>query len=1652
MAQPIQQHVAPKPRELTRDETFVSFRNWCHTLRYRLSLNTNFAPFLKTTWGKKTAQNPLRGLTNDGDDVEQAARKTAAQKEEQLNFMLEQVASFAPVISRNSIVKNSTSLDDIWQKLRQHYNFQTTGAQFLDVVDIKKGPDEYPEELYERLLAFYEDSLLTSTSGITHHGDAITDDEDLTPTLENTIIVIWLQLIHPGLPHLVKQRYGSELKNKTVASLKEEISSSLKHLLDELSSMEDVKAFRSKADEDDSRVMKASGFKRFDMNRRSQQKKPSRSCTICKLLKKPGYDTHDIENCRQLSYNERQRLNKPGKVRMTHHGEFSDEEQFDIDVEEEGLLNKPTARRVRISPSPTLKMYYRHKPLTLTLDTGANTSLVKTSFAKYIGFHISPATQSVYQADGQTTMTVRGEVHCMLTRNNDSFYLDALVVDDLDDDILAGIPFQEDNDIACRPAMKRLVIKGSELLQYGPMPNDAKSPTVRRTSAYTLKSPSIKTVVLPGEHLEVKAPHDIAFDTEWALEPRFDSPVSHQCRNGKEWPPPQVVSSVGGTIRLINSTDVPVLLGKNEHFCQVHAIGSGISKDLRDSTQFSPRQQHHKQASPFSAGIAIDPDNILSDEMRRQFNDLILSYDHVFNPAISKYNGQSGNIQGVVNMGPVMPPQRKGRVPQYSRNRMEELQAKFDELEASGVFARPEDMNINVEYLNPSFLIQKPAGGSRLVTSFGEVGQYSKPQPSLLPSVDDTLRAIASWKYIIKTDLLKSFYQIPLSTDSMKFCGVATPYKGIRVYTRCAMGMPGSETALEELMSRVLGHLVQQGCVTKIADDLYCGGDTPQEALNAWQRVLNALSENDLRLSASKTTICPKSSVILGWIWDQGTIHASPHRIAALSAVEPPKTVKALRSFIGAYKVLSRVLQGYAELLDPLDKAAAGKESREHVKWDDSLLCAFKRAQAALSKHATITLPTSSDILWIVTDASIKEAGIGATAYILRNQKLLLAGFFNMKLRKHQITWLPCELEALCIGAAVNHFAPYIIQSMHPVQVLTDSRPCVQAYQKLCRGEFSNSARVTTFLSTISRYQVRLGHVSGAANLPSDYASRHPITCPDQSCQLCKFVAETEESVIRCLSVKDVLDGNAHMPYTNRGPWKETQLECRDLRRTHSHLTQGTQPSKKQTHVPDVKKYLKCVRIASDGLLVVREQHPFQPVRERIVVPRSVIHGLITQLHWRFKHPTQFQLKRLATRYFYALEIDNVISEVTKSCHHCAALKSIPSHMKEQTTGPPPEAIGTCFSADVMRRYKQYVLILRETVSSYTVTTIINSEKKEDLREGLLLLCAEVSCSGNKAITIRVDPAPGLVSLQNDQTLKSHGISLEIGRIKNKNKNPIAERAIEEIGLEILHLSPEGGPISRLVLSQATANMNARIRFSGLSSWETWTQRDQLTGEQLPLDDMKLIDAQHQMRLKNHEPSAKAKAHGAPYAPVPDICVGNLVYLWGDRSKTHARDKYIVVAINKQQCQVRKFTKQQFRSKCYDVGLSDCYLVQPTSLLPQHHRPVRGVPSESSSDSDSDWTVPQQSPHMPDHDGAVEQAAQPEPPPVAQAVEPPSEPEPPDELVRPPDSQQSIHDTVDDQVMPINVSQVDKSSRPARSTRGVKPCRYCDKEFVVSFE
>ena len=471
----------------------------------------------------------------------------------------------------------------------------------------------------------------------------------------------------------------------------------------------------------------------------------------------------------------------------------------------------------------------------------------------------------------------------------------------------------------------------------------------------------------------------------------------------------------------------------------------------------------------YRAEICIDPDNMLNKQERKKFIDINKRFDSVFSPEFGTYNDRSGPIRASINIGPVEPPQCK--LPLYNSSNLQRLQEETDKLEKLGVLAKPEDVGVTVKYVPPP--------PPYLPGEETNLAQYTRILPTATTTCDEVLRKISAFKYFkIKTDFTKSFFQINVAKSSMPYLATVTPFKGLRVYTRPAMGMPSSSEYLNDLTARVFGDFMQEGWLSTIADDLFIGANTLAEVIYRWILVLQRLKENNLMLNPKKTVICPKKTVILGWNWSLGVITPNVHKISALASVNKLKTCTAMKSFVSTFRAISRCIVGYSSSLAPLEQSIKGLQGAQLIIWTPQLESYFLEAQSALKSPCVLT--------------NLLNNGIGAILSILRDNKRLLAGFFSVKLKTHQIGWFPCELEARAITAGVTHFSLYARESLLPLQVLTDSKPCAQAYRHLCQGHFSASARVSTFLACLSSFKVIVCHIAGKANPSSDFSSRNP--------------------------------------------------------------------------------------------------------------------------------------------------------------------------------------------------------------------------------------------------------------------------------------------------------------------------------------------------------------------------------------------------------------------------------------------------------------------------------------------------------------------------------------------------------------------------------
>ena len=290
-------------------------------------------------------------------------------------------------------------MQSIWQDIRAHFGFQATGARFLDFNNLHLEPGERPEDLYQRLLGFMDDNLLKANGSIRHHGENVTNDEELTLTLENVIVITWLRLVHPDLPALIKKRYGTEIKSQTLASLKPEICPALKSLLKEIQSTNESEVLRTAFQQSSSQRNAHPQTLPFNTRVPGTRRK---ICPLCQqanrsqfyhYLASPSFNSLS-KSCNYLPTSDRQYLTRTRQVMsesldVETASDYIETLPGHIETPPESIMGgsshnyrvTPTTRRVCTKRSPHLKVFYHHHALQLTLNTGAEISMIKASEA-----------------------------------------------------------------------------------------------------------------------------------------------------------------------------------------------------------------------------------------------------------------------------------------------------------------------------------------------------------------------------------------------------------------------------------------------------------------------------------------------------------------------------------------------------------------------------------------------------------------------------------------------------------------------------------------------------------------------------------------------------------------------------------------------------------------------------------------------------------------------------------------------------------------------------------------------------------------------------------------------------------------------------------------------------------------------------------------------------------------------------------------------------------------------------------------------------------------------------------------------------------------------------------------------------------------------
>ena len=158
---------------------------------------------------------------------------------------------------------------------------------------------------------------------------------------------------------------------------------------------------------------------------------------------------------------------------------------------------------------------------------------------------------------------------------------------------------------------------------------------------------------------------DLFLNETVAIDPRESSKVVAT----SDWPKAQTIQSIDNEIRLINDTDHPIHIPKNEQLCNVRSTQIVNTKNCENKATPATIKTIIRSTitKPFSSTIQIDPNKQLTVQWTAAFQNLHSNYDNVFDPTIGRYNGHAGKLKARILFGSTVPPPKKLHAPTYSK-------------------------------------------------------------------------------------------------------------------------------------------------------------------------------------------------------------------------------------------------------------------------------------------------------------------------------------------------------------------------------------------------------------------------------------------------------------------------------------------------------------------------------------------------------------------------------------------------------------------------------------------------------------------------------------------------------------------------------------------------------------------------------------------------------------------------------------------------------------------------------------------------------------------------------------------------------------------------------------------------------------------------
>ncbi len=272
-------------------------------------------------------------------------------------------------------------------------------------------------------------------------------------------------------------------------------------------------------------------------------------------------------------------------------------------------------------------------------------------------------------------------------------------------------------------------------------------------------------------------------------------------------------------------------------------------------------------------------------------------------------------------------------------------------------------------YASPVVLVPKPDKSWRFCIDYRKLNQHTKSDKYPLPNIDDCLSRMKGAKYFAKLDLAAGYWQIPMHEADIEKTAFVTPL-GLYEFLVMPFGLKTAPATFQRMMDRLLGDLRQ---VMIYLDDVLIYAESITSLMDIMEEVFKRLNDANLKLRAKKCFIGMRKINYLGFTVGEHGIEADPDKVEVTRKMDPPRTVREVRRFIGMVSYYRNFIYQFAKVASPIT-ALTKKENK--FTWTKECQEAFDSLKKALCEAPVLAHPDPNTTYSIFTDAS--DVGLGA--------------------------------------------------------------------------------------------------------------------------------------------------------------------------------------------------------------------------------------------------------------------------------------------------------------------------------------------------------------------------------------------------------------------------------------------------------------------------------------------------------------------------------------------------------------------------------------------------------------------------------------------------------------------------------------------------